>query len=134
MLGERIGEGSGKVVLQRVLPNPGGPPKMETTFQQTGTLMGVSTRENGTYHAVLRQDGTLFGEGQGVVMSADGDALSWTGQGVGTLKKDGATSFRGAIYVTTASPKWAKLNSIATLYEFEIDAQGNTRGTLFEWK
>jgi hypothetical protein len=134
MLGEKVGEAKGKVTLQRVLPNPGGPPKMETTFQQSGTLLGVATTETGTYSAVLRPDGTLFGEGQGIVMSADGDAASWVGQGVGTLKKDGAVSFRGALYTQTASPKWARLNTYAEVYEFEVDAQGNTRGQVFEWK
>src|SRR5207245_4891976 len=36
MLGERISAESGKVTAQRVLPNPGGGPKMETSFQATG--------------------------------------------------------------------------------------------------
>lgn len=134
MLGEKIAEGKGKVTLQRVLPNPGGPPKMETTFQDTGTLLGLGTQETGTYTAVLRPDGTLFGEGQGIVMSAQGDAASWVGQGVGRLNKDGSTSFRGAIYFQTASPKWERLNSYAGIFEHEVDAQGNTRGTVYEWK
>ena len=134
MLGERIGEGTGKVTSQRVLPNPGGGPKMETSFQESGSLLGVNTTETGTYSAVVRPDGNLFGEGQGIVMSKDGDMASWTGQGVGTLKKDGAVSYRGAIYFQTASPKWTRLNSLAVVYEYEVDAQGNTRGQLFEWK
>jgi hypothetical protein len=134
MLGEKIAEGKGKVTLQRVLPNPGGPPKMETTFQDTGSLLGVGFQETGTYSAVLRPDGTLFGEGQGLVMSAEGDAASWVGQGVGTIQKDGSSSFRGAIYFQTASTKWARLNRCAAIYEHEIDAQGNTRGQVFEWK
>jgi hypothetical protein len=134
MLGEKIAEGRGKVTLQRVLPNPGGAPKMETTFQDTGSLLGVGFQETGTYSSVLRADGTLFGEGQGIVMSAEGDAASWVGQGVGTLKKDGSTSFRGAIYFQTTSPRWTRLNSYAAIFEHEIDAQGNTRGVVYEWK
>ena len=134
MLGERIGEGTGKVTSQRVLPNPGGGPKMETTIQESGSLLGVNTTETATYFAVVRPDGCLFGEGQGIVMSKDGDVATWTGQGVGTLKKDGAVSYRGAFYVQTASPKWARLNSLAVVYEYEVDAQGNTRAQLFEWK
>ena len=34
MLGEKIGEISGKIIMQRVLPNLGGDPKMETSFQE----------------------------------------------------------------------------------------------------
>ena len=134
MLGEQIGEGRGKVTTQRVLPNPGGGPRMETSFQSSASLLGVNASETGTYVAVLRPDGTLFGEGQGVTMSREGDVLSWVGQGVGTLQKEGAVSYRGAVYCQTSSPKWARLNSLAVLFEFEVDAQGNTRGRFFEWK
>ncbi len=41
MQGEKISEGSGKVTSQRVLPNPSGGPRMETSFQSKGTLLGV---------------------------------------------------------------------------------------------
>ena len=58
MQGEKIGEGSGKVMSQRVLANPGGGPKVETTFQSKGTLLGVEQTETGTYYAVMRPDGS----------------------------------------------------------------------------
>ena len=134
MLGEKIGEGTGKVTSQSVLPNPGGGPKMETTFKASGALLGVSETDIGTYRAVVRPDGSLFGKGQGVVMGKDGETATWTGQGVGTLKKDGAVSYRGAVYYQTASPPWARLNTLAVLYEYEVDAQGNTRAQFYEWK
>jgi hypothetical protein len=134
MLGEKIGAESGKVTSQRVLSNPGGGPKMETSFQATGTLLGANATDTGTYSAVVRSDGTVYGEGQGVVTGKDGDMATWTGQGVGTVKKDGSVSYRGAIYYQTASPKWSRLNSIAALFEFEVDHQGNSRSELWEWK
>ncbi len=134
MLGEKISEGKGKVTSQRVLPNPSGGPKMETSFQGSGTLLGVSETETGTYTATARPNGTLFGDGQGIVMSKEGDVGTWTGQGVGTIKKDGAVSYRGAVYFQTSSPKWARLNGLAAVFEYEVDAQGNTSGQLFEWK
>ncbi len=134
MLGEKIGEESGKVTSQRVLPNPGGGPKMETSFQVTGTLLGTSHTTRGTYEAAIRPDGNLFGEGQGIVMSKDGDMATWVGQGVGTIKKDGSVSYRGAIYYQTSSAKWLRLNSVAAIFEYEVDAQGNTRAEIWEWK
>ena len=42
MQGEKIAEQLGKVTARRVLPNPGGPPKMEVSFQAETTLLGVS--------------------------------------------------------------------------------------------
>jgi hypothetical protein len=42
MLGDKIGEMSGKINSQRVLPNPGGGPKMETSFQAIGSILGTN--------------------------------------------------------------------------------------------
>jgi hypothetical protein len=56
------------------------------------------------------------------------------GQGVGTLKKDGSVSYRGSIYYQSPSPKWARLNAMASVFEYEVDAQGATRSQIFEWK
>lgn len=134
MQGEKIGESSGKVTSRRVLPNPGGAPKMETSFENAGKLLGVDEQEIGTYSSIVRPDGSLYGEGQGVIMGKDGDMASWVGQGVGTIKKDGAVSYRGAVYYQTASPKWTRLNSVAGIFEYEVDPQGNTRSQLWEWK
>jgi hypothetical protein len=134
MQGDKIGEESGKVTSQRVLPNPGGGPKMETSFQASGTLLGTGHTTTGTYASIVRPDGTIYGEGQGIVMSKDGDMATWVGQGVGTIKKDGAVSYRGAIYYQTASAKWSRLNSVAAIFEYEVDAQNNTRAQLWEWK
>jgi hypothetical protein len=134
MQGEKIGEESGKVTAQRILPNPGGSPKMETSFQANLMLLGVEATDTGTYWSVVRPDGTLYGEGQGIVMGKEGDLATWIGQGVGTIKKDGAISFRGAVYYQSSSAKWSRLNSVAAIFEYEVDAQGNTRSQLWEWK
>lgn len=83
MLGEKLGGESGRVTSQRVLPNPCGAPKMETSFQATGTILGVSETDTGTYWAVLRPDGTLYGEGQGILMGKGGEMATWVGQGNG---------------------------------------------------
>jgi hypothetical protein len=65
MLGDKIGETSGKITSQRVLPNLGGGPKTESSFQAKGSLLGVNLKETGTYWTAVRSDGTLYGEGQG---------------------------------------------------------------------
>ena len=45
MQGEKIGEALGKVTARRVLPNPAGAPKMETSFEANGRLLGVEEHE-----------------------------------------------------------------------------------------
>jgi hypothetical protein len=76
----------------------------------------------------------LYGEGQGVVMGQGGEMATWVGQGVGTLKKNGSVSYRGAVYYQTTSPTWLRLNSVAAIFEFEVDAQGNSKSEIWEWK
>lgn len=134
MQGEKIGEEAGKVTSRRVLPNPDGSPKMETTAQSDLTLLGVKATNTVTYWSVVRPDGTLYGEGHGIVMGKEGDLATFIGQGVGTIKKDGAVSFRGAVYYQSSSPKWSRLNSVAAIFEHEVDAEGNVRSQLWEWK
>ena len=134
MLGEMIGELRGKRTSRRVLPCEGAGLKVEVSFEGTGKMLGVDVNEIGTYWAATRPDGTLYGEGQGVVISHAGDMATWVGGGVGQFREGGAVGYRGAIYYQTTSPKLARLNSVAVVFEFEVDAQGNTRSQLWEWK
>jgi len=134
MLGDKIGAESGKVTAQRVLPNPGGGPKMEISFQATGTILGVNETNVTTYWSIVRPDGTLYGEGQGVVMGKGGEMATWVGQGVGTIQKDGSVSYRGAVYFQSSSAAWSRLNSVAAIFEYQVDTQGNTRAEFWEWK
>ena len=134
MLGENIGATTGKITSQRVLPNLGGDPKMETSFQANGSILGTNVKETGTYWTIVRPDGTLYGEGQGVMITKDGKMATWTGHGVGMMKKDGTASYRGAVYYQTAPPRWVRLNKIAVVFEYEVDTQGNTRSEFWEWK
>src|SRR5262245_2135903 len=56
MLGEKIGDSAGKVIVRRVLPSQGGSPKVETSFQASSSLLGVEVMETGTYTATVRPD------------------------------------------------------------------------------
>jgi hypothetical protein len=44
-----------------------------------------------------------------------------------------AASWRGAIYYQTTSPRLARLNGIAGVYEFEVDENGKTTDKIYEW-
>jgi hypothetical protein len=134
MLGDKIGEMSGNIGSQRVLSVADGGLKMETSFQATGTLLRTNVKETGTYWTVVRPDGTQYGEGQGVMMTKDGKVASWTGHGVGVTNKDGTATYRGAIYFQTRPPKLSRLNKVAVLFEYAVDAEGNTRSEYWEWK
>jgi len=132
MLGDLIYEGKGKRIVRRILCSE--PVKVEVTFEGGGKILGVDAMEIGTYTSTIRPDGTMYGEGQGVVMTAGGDAISWKGAGVGAFKERGAVSYRGAIYYHTASAKFSRLNSVAGVFEFDSDENGNTQSKVWEWK
>ena len=134
MLGEQIGEGRGKRTARRVISAEGGGFKVEVSFEGTGKILGHDSVEIGTYCSGTRPDGSLYGEGQGVVLTPDGGMATWKGAGVGRISTDGSVSYRGAIYYSTATPKLARLNSCASVFEFEVDPQGNTHSKNWEWK
>ena len=133
MLGELIGESRGKRTGRKVLSVDHGV-KVEVTFETTGKLLGTDANEIGTYWSVSRPDGSLYGEGQAVVIGAGGITATWKGQGVGKFGEGGAVSYRGAVYYNTASPKLTRLNTVAAVFEFEVDPAGNTHSKLWEWK
>ena len=133
MLGKQIGEETGKVTARRVLSVDGGP-KVEVSLQTTGKLLGVETRGTITYWASVRPDGSLYGEAQGLVAGKGGEQATFKAQGVGKLLDGGAVSYRGAQYYFSNSPKLSRLNTIAAVFEYEADADGNTKSKLWEWK
>src|ERR671918_1762542 len=116
MLGEQIGEHSGKITGQRVLEINGGNPTVETSFRATEMILGVEATTIATYRAVLRPDGYLYGEGQGAVRGSNGEVATWIGQGVGRFTSGGGVRQRGARSYSTASGRRARLKRIADLF------------------
>jgi hypothetical protein len=134
VLGEQIAHERGQVTGLRVLAGEDGP-KVEVSFTSSVTLLGVQGTNMGTYLTVTRPDGSLFGEGQGVVMTDDGEMAAWKGQGAGRFTgRSTAVSWRGAVYFQTASQRLARLNGIAVVFEYDTDEDGKTEAKSFEWK
>ncbi|MEZ0066997.1 hypothetical protein ABIA32_003010 [Streptacidiphilus sp. MAP12-20] len=135
MLGDLIGEEQGQITVQRVLPSEHGlPPAVESTFQASGTLLGVTISDMGTYTGQLRPDGTLLGHGQGILMSPDGASAAWEGLGVGHFTAEGSIAWRGSIVYQTDSPAFAELRGVAGAFEWETDQSGKAGGKLWAWR
>ncbi|MDP3064241.1 MAG: hypothetical protein Q8O40_13685 [Chloroflexota bacterium] len=137
MLGEKIGEERGKATGTRVLP--GGDYRylrMEVSFQAAGKLLGMDSSNVGTYTVFERVPGQLYGEGQGIVMTSDGQSAIWNGHGVGRMTGKGmGMSFRFAIAFQAAQgSKLARLNGVLVIGEDEVDENGNAHTTTWEWK
>jgi len=132
MLGDQIGESKGKRIVRRMLSVD--PVTAEVTFEDAGTLLGVAVNGAGTYTSIVRPDGSIHGEGQGIVFTQDGDGLTWTGTGMGAFGPAGSVSYRGMLYYRTDSQKMARMNNMSVAFEFDVDAAGNTSAKFWEWK
>jgi hypothetical protein len=132
MLRDKIGQASGQVIGTRVLASDAGP-RLETTFQAQATVLGVEGTDTATYWSRLRADGTVYGEGNGVLMTSEG-AATYTAAGVGHPTGEGmGVSFRGAVYFETNASALDRLNHCAAIYEFAIDADGKCNYEVWEW-
>ena len=132
MLGELISETKGKRLVRRVLSVD--PPTAEVSFEDSGQILGVATTGMGTYTSVVSADGTIQGSGQGMNMTADGEAITWTGTGVGRFGPGGSVSYRGMLFFRTTSQKLARLNGACGAFEYDVDASGSTVSKVWEWK
>ncbi len=132
MLGEQIGESKGKRTVRRVLSTD--PPTAEVSFEDSGNMLGVATTGFGTYTSVVRPDGAVYGEGDGVIMTTEGEMITWKGSGLGKFGPGGAISYRGILYYRTPSEKLAHLNNTCGVFEFEVDPSGSTATKIWEWK
>ena len=132
MLGEQIGETKGRRLVRRVISVD--PPTAEVSFEDTGQLFGTPTTGMGTYTSSVRPDGSIFGHGQGMSLTNDGEAITWTGTGLGKFGPGGSVSYRGMLFLQTASQKLARANNLCAAFEYDVDASGNTVSKMWEWK
>lgn len=132
MLGNQIGEETGKVTGFRVLDAAG--PKVEVSIRTKGKLLGNDYEGRATYCSGMQSGGSLYGEGQGMYMTSDGDMAVWKGQGTGKLTPGGGVSYRGAIHFMNATGKLAKLAGTVGVFEHSTDANDNVASKVWEWK
>ncbi len=131
MLGDEIGHSSGAVTGIRVLKGH----VMEVSFRGQGALLEVPITDLGTYLQTVTPNGMIHGDDSHVVMlTEDGEAAKWWGFGIGKPTGPGFTSSWGvAGTFETTSSKLAKLDSMATVVEYEVGENGEYRWKMWEW-
>ena len=136
MLGEKIGEETGKVTGRRILEGDDYRYlKMEISFEAAGSLLGLQGANMGTYTIFERLPGQLYGEGRGIVMSQDGESAIWSGHGVGRMTGEGmGVAFASSITFQAGAGKLSALNNMLVVVEHTTDKDGNVRSVLYEWK
>jgi hypothetical protein len=133
-LGDQIGEASGRITGTRVLAPEGQPVKVEVALQGSGTMLGQQITDVGTYWQTLRPGGVLYGEGDNLFLTPDGQSAHWTGFGVG--RPTGpfpAGHFAVCGSALTDSQSLGRLNEVVTAIEFDVGEDGNYHWTAWEW-
>jgi hypothetical protein len=131
MLGPQIGAGQGKRTGRRIIATQ---PylQIEATVEEQGTLLGIQGLNIITYRASIKPDGSLDGQGEGAFATPDGEIVTWRGIGVGRFVEGGAMNYCGSLSYTTSAEKFQKLNAISGVFQWSIDAEGNTHSQIFE--
>ncbi|MGD1838894.1 MAG: hypothetical protein ACPKPY_12665, partial [Nitrososphaeraceae archaeon] len=102
MLGDEIGELTGKITSRRILDATDNE-KIEISIDRKGKLKGIEVTELITYWAVPRPNGKFYGEGKGVAMSTEkNDTIRFTGSGIGTMES-GKFIWKGANFYGISS-------------------------------
>ena len=108
--------------------------KAEIKLTTKGTVNGVDQTSEWTYWMETRADGTIHGEGHGVMTTADGDVLNLRGMGACPgAGADGSVAWRGAILLHTDSEAFADLNGTAMVFHYDVTADGGTNTTSWAW-
>jgi len=134
MLGDQLGESSGKITSVRVLPSEGQQIWLEVSFQGHGVLLGQEINDTGSYRQTVRPGGVLYGEGHVLMMATAGDIVDWVGGGVGQPTGPGYKASYGVWgSAQTTSEKLARLGQVADVIEYEVDEDGSYHWTMWEW-
>ena len=69
-----------------------------------------------------------------MLTTADGDVVHILGRASDQSGGAGrATHYRGAFHFQTTSEKFSRLNSIAAVFEYDVEADGSSQGKIWEW-
>ncbi|HEX6673053.1 MAG TPA: hypothetical protein VF084_12525 [Nitrososphaeraceae archaeon] len=139
MLGDIIYEQKGKISGYRILDVEG--PTIETSITGTGIINGIEVSDIVTYwskpssyqSSIQNNEKTFDAEGQGVILTKDGEMVTWKGYGIGRYNGRNRTD-RGSVFFKASNGKLAFLNNKIGVFEYEADENGNTNGKIWEWK
>jgi hypothetical protein len=128
----------GRIIGQRVLavtPQP----QLEFSFMANATIntgnVVINGINTGTSVSTLNADGTFRGEGQGILRTEGGGVATWTNQVVGNITPEGTIITRGVGIWSTPSTtgELAFMNNMITVFEVQIDMEGNLSAKEWEW-
>ena len=133
-LGELVLEDSGQITGIRVLSTDASGTTLELNLQLSGTIRGVGQNTLWTYTMLQRPDGSLYGQGNGVLTTVNGDVIHLIGAGSGKANPGGTVRFCTMLHPHGATGQNADLNAIGLAGEYEVAADGTATNKCWEWK
>lgn len=121
---EDIGHETGQITGRRVVEGEAGAPLVEASFETQGEVLGVAIMNMGTFTSRQRADGSLFGDGQGLLQGPSGQSAPWQGSGIGQRAPDGTIVYQAAIFVEPSATKLDELAKTPLLVEFKVAPDG----------
>jgi hypothetical protein len=134
MIGDMIGELTGKIVGQRVIRRRYGELKIEKSMDSKGKILGMDVTFISTVKFRERPQGGMYVEGNGIMMTMKGEKVVLHGSGISIAGKGPGMSMRGIRYAQTASPSLNRLNNVALVFEIETMPDGTVHDRMWEWK
>jgi hypothetical protein len=134
MIGELIGEMTGKVVSCRVVKHAGREPMLERTIMEKGKIFGTEVSFIATSWSKDRPQGGSFTRGHGIMTTNKGEKARLHGSGISIPGKSTGMSLRGIRFLQTTSPSLSRLNDVALAFEIEITPDGAVHDKMWEWK
>src|ERR687894_1731137 len=129
----------GRIIGQRVLavtPQP----QLEFSFMANASInngndVAINAINTGTSVSTLNADGTFRGEGQGILRTRGGGVATWTNQVVGSITSEGTIITRGVGIWSTPSTmgELVFMNGMITVFEVQVDREGNLSAREWEW-
>ena len=133
-LGELVLEDSGQITGIRVLSTDASGTTLELNLQLSGTIRGVGQTTLWTYTMLQRPDGSLYGQGNGVLTTVNGDVIHLIGSGSGKANPGGTVRFCTMLHPHGATGQNADLNASGLAGEYVVAADGTATNKCWEWK
>jgi len=135
MLRDIVYKEKGTATGVRVLSHEADGTTLEVCITTEGTIRDVAHTTLWTYWSTVRLDGSMYGEGKGLLTTKDGEIIQLLGSGTAPgAEPDGTIRYRGAVYFTTEAERFTDLNGLAGVHEYDQAPDGNASVTCWEWK
>jgi hypothetical protein len=134
MIGEMIGELTGKVVNQRIVHHYGSDLKIEKTMESKGKILGEEVTLLATFWMKERLQGGTYSMGHGILMTKTGGKIIAKGAGISVPGPGPGIHMRGSRYMQTDIPGLSRLNNVVALFEIEVAPDGTVKDKMWEWK